>query len=63
MNVERIGSIAVQDIVYNKLDWIFWELSTEDYGVDAEIEINIPEYPTGKLIALQIKSGKSIFRI
>lgn len=61
MNVERIGVIAVQDIVYNELDWIFRELLTEDYGIDAEIEVNFPEYPTGKLIALQIKSGKSYF--
>lgn len=61
MNVGRIGVIAVQDIVYNKLDWIFRELPTEDYGIDAEIEVNVPEYPTGKLIKLQIKSGESYF--
>ena len=61
MNTERIGVIAVQEIVYNKLDWIFREQPIEDFGIDAQIEVNATDYPTGKLIALQIKSGKSYF--
>ena len=38
--------------------WIFREQPTSDYGIDAHIEITDGE-PTGKLIALQIKSGPS----
>ena len=33
----------------------------DDYGIDVQIEITNQEYPTGKMIAVQIKSGESYF--
>ena len=59
MNVGRIGVIAVQDIVYNKLDWIFRELPTEDYGIDAEIEVNVPEAALAARSASACRSSSS----
>lgn len=60
-NVDKIGVNAVQSIVYKELHWIFREQPIEDYGIDALIEIDGVDYPTGKYIAVQIKSGKSFF--
>lgn len=59
--IDRLGVSAVQSIVYKELQWIFREQPVEDYGIDALIEIDGTEYPTGKYIAVQIKSGKSFF--
>lgn len=32
-----------------------------DFGIDAHVEITSEDYPTGELIAMQIKSGMSFF--
>ena len=61
-NTGRIGVSAVQSIVYNDLKWIFREQLVEDFGIDAEIEVANQKYPTGKMIAIQIKSGDSYFK-
>lgn len=62
-NQERIGVHAVGLIVEHELGWIFREQSTSDYGIDALIEERGPDgKPTGKLVALQIKSGPSYFK-
>jgi hypothetical protein len=42
--------------------WIFREQPTDDYGIDSQIEVVDGEIVTGKLIALQIKSGPTYFR-
>jgi len=55
---ERIGVNAVESIVLKELGWIFREQPTSDYGIDCHTEIT-EDNPTGRLIALQIKSGKS----
>lgn len=60
-NIDRIGVSEVQRIVCKELQWIFREQPTDDYGIDAIIEVTGTKYPTGKLIAVQIKSGKSYF--
>jgi hypothetical protein len=57
---ERIGVSAVQ-LLFVKLGFIFRELPIEDYGIDAQIEVIENDKATGKLIALQIKSGESFF--
>lgn len=59
---ERIGVSKVQLIVYEKLNWIFREQPIDDYGIDAHIELKDDNYATGKLIAVQIKSGESYFK-
>lgn len=61
-NTEREGISAVQNIVYRDLGWIFREQKVDDFGIDAEIEVADQGRPTGKMIAVQIKSGVSYFR-
>lgn len=57
---ERIGINAVDNIVLNELKWIFREQPISDMGIDAHIEL-VDNEPTGKLIALQIKTGAGNF--
>ena len=57
----RIGVSATQ-FFFEKLGFIFREQPIEDYGIDAHIEVIENDKATGKLIALQIKSGKSFFK-
>ena len=60
MSVERMGVSTIEKII-NKMGMIFREQPTDDYGIDAQIEIVEDNYPTGKLIGVQIKSGESFF--
>jgi hypothetical protein len=60
-NTERLGVNAVSSIVTSELDWIFREQPIVDMGIDAQIESVLDGNPTGKLIAVQIKSGKGNF--
>jgi Domain of unknown function (DUF4365) len=57
VGVARVG-LAVQ----RDLGWLFREQPTEDYGIDAQVEVVDGETVRGKLLAIQIKSGKSLFR-
>nr|WP_281220876.1 DUF4365 domain-containing protein [Nocardia salmonicida] len=57
----RAGVHQVGFTIESDLNWIFREQSIEDYGIDAHIEIVAGESPTGKLLAIQIKSGASVF--
>ena len=59
---ERIGVGYVQSVVDRDLGWVFREQPTDDYGIDAHIEIADDTSPVGKLIAVQIKSGESYFK-
>ena len=59
---ERVGVNAVEAIINNVFGWFFREQPIGDYGVDAQVEEMINGLPTGKLIALQIKTGQSYFR-
>lgn len=59
---DRIGVYAVGQIFTNELGWIFREQAIVDYGIDAQVETATNNEPTGRLLALQIKSGKSFFR-
>ncbi|GGM95009.1 hypothetical protein GCM10011609_35660 [Lentzea pudingi] len=56
------GVRAVADLVEDELEWIFRDQPVQDYGIDAHAEIETDdELVTGRLIALQIKSGSSWF--
>jgi hypothetical protein len=44
------------------MGWIFREQNRDDYGIDAHIEITRDGRATGRLIAAQIKSGRSYLR-
>lgn len=59
--ISRIGVASVQ-LAFQKLGFLFREQPIEDYGVDVHIEIVEQEHATGKLVALQIKSGESFFK-
>lgn len=59
---DRKGISTVQNIVVSDLEWIFREQPTDDFGIDAQIEIVENEAATGRLIAVQIKSGPSYFK-
>ena len=56
---ERIGVAAIEQITVRDLGWIFREQPI-DVGIDAHIEL-VQVQPTGQLIALQIKTGRSHF--
>jgi hypothetical protein len=43
----------------NRLGLIWRDLLQEDVGIDATIELVLEGYPTGKLVAAQVKSGTS----
>lgn len=58
---ERIGINAVEAIVLNELKWIFREQPIVDMGIDAHIEFVEDGTPSGKLLGLQVKTGKSNF--
>jgi hypothetical protein len=60
---ERIGVNAVERIALDQLGWIFREQPIADMGIDAHIERVDDGNPTGKLVALQIKTGASHFRV
>ena len=60
--LERIGVSAIEVIFLNEFGWLFREQAVSDYGVDAQVEVVENNEPTGKLIALQIKTGASYFR-
>jgi hypothetical protein len=51
----------VENIVINELGWIFRNQPENDYGIDAHIEVRRDGHATGRLIALQIRSGASRF--
>lgn len=58
---ERIGVNETEKIVIRNLKWIFREQPIVDVGLDAIIEIVENGEPTGKFIAVQIKSGSGNF--
>ncbi len=60
---ERIGLNAVERIVTADFKWIWREQPVADFGIDAQIEV-VDRYrkPTGKLIAVQVKTGVSYFQ-
>lgn len=58
----RIGVNAVERAVL-EIGWLFRELPTSDFGIDGQIEIvDDSGNPTGRLIAVQIKSGPSYLK-
>jgi hypothetical protein len=57
-----VGVNAVEGVVLKEFGWLFREQAVSDYGIDAHVEeVDSDNKPTGKLVALQIKSGPSFF--
>jgi tetratricopeptide (TPR) repeat protein len=59
--VDRAGVGLCEFRITGELGHIFREQPTSDYGVDAHVEIKREGRPTGRLIGLQLKSGRSRF--
>src|SRR6266851_225285 len=59
--IERTGINAVESVVVKDLKWIFREQPIADMGIDAHVELVQDGNPSGKLIGLQIKTGKGNF--
>jgi uncharacterized protein DUF4365 len=57
---ERLG-VSKLEYFFSANGWLFREQFLHDYGIDAHVEIVDGDQPTGKLIAIQIKSGQSYF--
>jgi hypothetical protein len=60
--IDRRGVNAVEAVFLNEFKWVFRDQPVVDYGIDAHVEVVEADRPTGKLIALQIKTGPSYFR-
>lgn len=58
--VERIG-VSAADQEFSRWGWAFREQPILDYGIDAHVEVFTDGKPSGRSIALQIKSGSSWF--
>ncbi|OAQ41700.1 hypothetical protein A5893_00895 [Pedobacter psychrophilus] len=66
---ERIGVFSVAKIFVEDFKWIFREQSLNDFGIDAFVEVTQTlnpyqnkTFPTGRIFAIQIKSGISFFK-
>ena len=62
VQTDKVGVNAVEAIFLKDFDWLFREQSISDSGVDAHVEVKANGRPIGRLLALQIKSGKSYFK-
>lgn len=57
-----VGVTRTKLAVEEELGWLFREQPTEDYGIDAHVELVDDDQVLGRLLGLQIKSGNSWFR-
>lgn len=57
---DRLG-VSKLEHFFSLHGWLFREQYLHDNGIDAQVEIVINGEPTGDLIAIQVKSGKSYF--
>jgi hypothetical protein len=59
--VERMG-VAALDHEVSSWGWSYRNQEIEDYGIDGHIEpFDETDRPTGRLLAVQVKSGPSYF--
>ncbi len=64
LNSSKTDRLGVQSVGYKfeRIGYVFREQTVADFGIDAQIELVDEDSATGKLIAIQIKSGKSWFK-
>ncbi|MEZ2224653.1 DUF4365 domain-containing protein [Microcoleus sp.] len=60
--IQDEGVSTIGRIFNKELKWIFREQQKADMGIDAHVEVCDNGQPSGRLIALQIKSGESWFK-
>lgn len=58
----QLGVNAVEHIFLREFGWIFRRQLEADFGIDAQVEVMDGDHATGRLFALQIKSGPSYFQ-
>ncbi|MFC5694850.1 DUF4365 domain-containing protein [Pseudomonas sp. GCM10022186] len=59
---ERIGVSAVQLAAADEFGWIFREQLVSDVGIDGHLELVVNGEATGKLMAVQVKTGSSYIK-
>lgn len=59
-NIERIGIYKLGLVIENHLGWIFREQPIVDVGIDVLVEQSKEGNPTGKFLAIQLKSGNDV---
>ncbi len=52
----------VSHLVHSELGWLFRDNAAPDVGIDGQIEICVSDRPTGRLLGVQVKSGRHAFR-
>lgn len=57
----RIGVNLIEGLVLNNLGWVFREQHVSDEGIDAQVETKVQGKTTGRLLAIQVKTGPSYF--
>ncbi len=60
---ERLGVLAAENVFVKELRWIFREQPLVDVGIDAFAEKCDDGTPSGKFMALQVKSGEGNFYV
>lgn len=59
---DQEGVLLLGRTVTRELGWFFRPQDVADQGIDAHVEVAVDGHATGRLVALQIKSGSSYFR-
>ncbi|MFI5527115.1 DUF4365 domain-containing protein [Kitasatospora sp. NPDC051853] len=60
--IDRTGASSIALLATRELNWLCREQPISDIGVDAHLEVVTEDgYATGRLLAVQIKSGSSFF--
>ncbi|OXM60508.1 DUF4365 domain-containing protein [Amycolatopsis vastitatis] len=59
-DTERLG-VGLADVAFTKWGWVFRNQPIGDYGIDAHVEPKTDGVPSGRPVALQIKTGQSYF--
>lgn len=60
LQTDRLG-VATLARFFSEHGWLFREQFSSDFGIDAQVEVVKNREATGKLVAIQIKSGASYF--
>ncbi|MFS8102682.1 DUF4365 domain-containing protein [Lentzea alba] len=59
-DTEQLG-LGLTLIAFTKWGWVFRDQPIRDYGIDAHVEPKTDGVPSGRPVALQIKTGRSYF--
>lgn len=59
-DTEHLG-VGLASVAFTRLGWVFRDQPIRDYGIDAHVEPKVDGVPSGRPVALQIKTGQSYF--